>query len=78
MLQKLIAQIAARWPRSYAWPARDIMLAGGQRLHLVGSIHMGTQDMQPLPGGLIKQLQRADALIVEADITQGASPFSHR
>lgn len=78
MLQKLIAQIAARWPRSYAWPARDIMLAGGQRLHLVGSIHMGTQDMQPLPGGLITQLQRADALIVEADITQGASPFSHR
>lgn len=40
------------------------------RFHLVGSIHMGTRDMQPLPVRLLQQLQKADALVVEADITQ--------
>lgn len=78
MLQKIIARLKAYWPQSYAWPACDIVLAGGQQLHLVGSIHMGTRDMQPLPVGLSKRLHQADALIVEADITHGTSPFSHR
>lgn len=66
--------IARVFPASYRWPAQDIQLAD-RRLHLVGSIHMGTRDMQPLPAALLQQLQKADALIVEADITQGASPF---
>ncbi|WP_312242088.1 TraB/GumN family protein [Pantoea sp.] len=61
-------------PASYAWPAVDIRL-GDRQLHLVGSIHMGTQDMQPLPPKLLRLLQQADSLIVEADITTGASPF---
>lgn len=61
---------------AYPWPAVDIRLPGQQHLHLVGSIHMGTQDMAPLPIRLLKKLQTADALIVEADISTNGSPFS--
>lgn len=60
---------------SYRYPALDIRL-GQRHLHLVGSIHMGTRNMLPLPAVLSEKLQQADALIVEADITAGASPFS--
>ncbi|MEL7695962.1 MULTISPECIES: TraB/GumN family protein [Pantoea] len=66
--------ISQLFPASYRWPAIDVRL-GECHLHLVGSIHMGTRDMQPLPARLLRQLQKADALIVEADITQGSSPF---
>ncbi|MEI2267034.1 TraB/GumN family protein [Erwinia sp. CGal63] len=76
---KLLQQAAALWrklsPTRYAYPAQDMTL-GARRLHLVGSIHMGTQTMMPLPTPLQKKLAQADALIVEADITSGASPFS--
>lgn len=60
---------------SYPWPAVDISLPGGRELHLVGSIHMGTRDMSPLPPRLLKKIRRADALIVEADISLNDSPF---
>lgn len=70
-VHRLISQL---FPASYRWPAQDIRL-DNRLLHLVGSIHMGTRDMQPLPTRLLRQLQKADALIVEADITQGGSPF---
>ena len=69
--------ISQLFPASYRWPAMDVRL-GDRQLHLVGSIHMGTRDMQPLPPRLLHRLQQADALIVEADITQGGSPFDHR
>lgn len=59
----------------YSWPAVDVSLPGGRHLHLVGSIHMGTRDMSPLPAKLIKKLQHADALIVEADISGQEAPF---
>ncbi|MDI9220820.1 TraB/GumN family protein [Pantoea sp. EA-12] len=72
-LQQLAATL---FPARYSWPAMDMQL-GDRRLHLAGSIHMGTRDMQPLPEGLLRQLNKADALIVEADITQGASPFTN-
>ncbi|WP_311791764.1 TraB/GumN family protein, partial [Pantoea sp. UBA5923] len=65
-VQGLISRL---FPASYRWPAQDIRL-DDRLLHLVGSIHMGTRDMQPLPARLLRQLQKADALIVEADITQ--------
>ncbi|PIJ50630.1 conjugal transfer protein TraB [Erwinia sp. OLTSP20] len=63
-------------PGRYSWPATDISL-NGSHFHLVGSIHMGTRDMQPLPPALLQKLRQADALIVEADITCGISPFGH-
>ena len=56
----------------YAWPGMDISLPEARRLHLVGSIHMGTRDMAPLPASLLLLLQQASALIVEADITVSA------
>ncbi|MGL5699440.1 MAG: TraB/GumN family protein [Kluyvera sp.] len=61
----------------YNWPALDVSLPGGRHLHLVGSIHMGTRDMAPLPARLIKKLRQADALIVEADISGHETPFSN-
>ncbi|WP_435929354.1 TraB/GumN family protein [Dryocola sp. BD613] len=61
---------------TYPWPALDVALPGQRYLHLVGSIHMGTRDMAPLSQRLIDKLRAADALIVEADISTGGSPFS--
>ncbi|WP_338561746.1 TraB/GumN family protein [Erwinia sp. E_sp_B04_8] len=76
---KLMQGVAALWrkvmPVRYAYPAQDVT-AGQSQLHLVGSIHMGTPTMMPLPAPLQAQLEKADALIVEADITVNTSPFS--
>ncbi|RSK67355.1 conjugal transfer protein TraB [Enterobacter huaxiensis] len=76
LFNRIKASFRALFPRRYAWPGLDISLPGGQHLHLVGSIHMGTQDMSPLPPGLLKLLKHADALIVEADISGHESPFA--
>jgi len=62
-------------PTHYSYPALDISLAGGRHFHLVGSIHMGTQNMSPLPKSLTRKMSQADALIVEADISTNESPF---
>lgn len=59
-------------PVSYAWPAVDLRV-NDSRIHLTGSIHMGTRDMYPLAEPLLKQLRAADALIVEADILSSPS-----
>ncbi len=75
LFQRIKASFRALFPRRYRWPGLDISLPGGQHLHLVGSIHMGTRDMSPLPEGLIARLRSADALIVEADISGNESPF---
>lgn len=53
----------------YAWPGMDVTLPAHRRLHMVGSIHMGTRDMTPLPDQLLSLLRQATALVVEADIT---------
>lgn len=57
------------------WPSVDLTLPGDISLHLVGSIHMGSETMYPLPGPLLERINRADGLIVEADITRPAPPF---
>lgn len=78
---KLLNQLKRLWralrgtPNS--WPAIDLSLPGGRHLHLVGSIHMGTRDMAPLPAKLVKKLRQADALVVEADISGNETPFSN-
>ncbi|CDG20153.1 conserved protein of unknown function [Xenorhabdus poinarii G6] len=76
---KLMTYFSKIWgfnsQRYYPYPAFDITLPQNQQLHLVGSIHMGTQNMYPLSDVLLEQLAQADALIVEADITQTGSPF---
>lgn len=39
---------------------------------------MGSEAMYPLPGPLLERINRADGLIVEADITRPAPPFQDR
>lgn len=63
-------------PVSYPWPAVNLQLPNS-RIHLVGSIHMGTRPMSPLPDPLLKQLQAATALIVEADILNTPAVMPH-
>jgi uncharacterized protein YbaP (TraB family) len=77
LLRHIAAFLGLISPMAYAYPALDITLPGERHLHLVGSIHMGTVDMSPLPPRLAARLRQADALIVEADITGSASPFGH-
>ncbi|MBD2813552.1 TraB/GumN family protein [Xenorhabdus sp. Flor] len=59
----------------YPYPAFDVTLPKNRQLHIVGSIHMGTENMYPLSEVLLEQLEQCDSLIVEADITQSGSPF---
>ncbi|EFH8528578.1 hypothetical protein BF378_001829 [Escherichia coli] len=61
----------------YSWPAIDITLPGNRHFHLIGSIHMGSHDMAPLPARLLKKLKNADALIVEADVSTSDTPFAN-
>lgn len=74
LLRRIATFLGLISPRSYSYPAVDIELVG-HRYHLVGSIHMGTADMSPLPDALLKQLDTATALVVEADISDSRSPF---
>ena len=76
LFSRIKSAFRAHFPRRYPWPGLDMILPGGQHLHLVGSIHMGTLDMSPLPAPLVRLVQKADALVVEADISGNESPFS--
>ncbi len=77
LFQRLKTFFRALRVRHYDWPALDVDLPGGRHLHLVGSIHMGTHGMSPLPAQLLEKLRDADALIVEADIAGSDSPFDN-
>lgn len=77
LLRQLATFLGILSPPSYPYPGIDLQLPGSRHFHLVGSIHMGTEGMFPLPDILLDRLIKADALIVEADITQGGSPFAH-
>lgn len=68
--RKLAAFLGLFSSFSYAYPAQNVELGNWRSLHLVGSIHMGTKDMSPLPHQLAEFIRQADAIIVEADITQ--------
>lgn len=61
---------------AYPYPAIDVRLSKKLKLHIVGSIHMGTNNMFPLSEILLDKLNHADALIVEADITDMRTPFT--
>lgn len=77
LFQSIKSSLRTLFHRRYRWPGLDIRLSGGQQLHLVGSIHMGTRDMSPLPPALIAKIKQADALIVEADISGNETPFNN-
>lgn len=72
VLQRLASLLSDLTPATFPWPGMDVSLTSGRQFHLVGSIHMGTSAMAPLPARLLERLEQAQALIVEADIT--ASP----
>lgn len=78
-MKRLIRQIATFLgllaPAGYRYPALDVEIVNQRQFHLVGSIHMGTVDMFPLPAELLDRLEQATALIVEADISGSDSPF---
>lgn len=77
----LLYRVKALWSalrgHHYTWPAIDISLPGDRHFHLIGSIHMGSREMDPLPTKLLKKLYRADALIVEADVSGDDTPFAN-
>ncbi|ACR68347.1 conjugal transfer protein TraB [Edwardsiella ictaluri] len=75
-LRHLAARFGLLPPPRYPYPALDVNLRSGARLHLVASIHMGNAAMSPLPEPLIQRVRQAQALIVEADITRPDSDIS--
>lgn len=75
LLRRIATFLGFISPLTYTYPAIDVQLANQRQFHLVGSIHMGSLDMAPLPDDLLQQLQHATALIVEADISDIGSPF---
>lgn len=77
LLRRIATFLGIVSPMTYGYPALDITLPGERQFHLVGSIHMGTLNMSPLPARLATRLRQADALIVEADITGSAVPLDH-
>lgn len=76
----LFGRLYERWitllSGGHRWPSVDIRLPGSRIVHLVGSIHMGTPDMAPLPEGLRHHIATADALFVEADIRTDTRAFT--
>jgi uncharacterized protein YbaP (TraB family) len=54
--------------RGFLWEVRK----GKQVAWLLGTIHVGRPEFYPLPPSRLTQLQRADAIVLEADISDGA------
>ncbi|WP_049609405.1 TraB/GumN family protein [Yersinia pekkanenii] len=77
LLRRIAKLLGIVTPTTYRYPALDITLPGERHFHMVGSIHMGTEGMFPLPHPLLDKLNQADALIVEANITEATSPFAN-
>ncbi|MEC5342282.1 TraB/GumN family protein [Brenneria populi] len=77
LLRRIATFLGLISPLAYAYPAVDVHLEDERRFHLVGSIHMGSMGMAPLPDALLQQLHNASALVVEADISDAGSPFQH-
>lgn len=75
LLRQLATWLGVISPLAYAYPAFDVDLTPDRQLHLVGSIHMGSVEMSPLPDVLLQRLKQASALIVEVDISDSGSPF---
>lgn len=54
--------------RGFLWEVRK----GKQIGYLFGTIHVGRPEFYPLPPSRLKQLQRADAIVLEADVSDAA------
>lgn len=54
--------------RGFLWEVRK----GKQVGYLLGTIHVGRPEFYPLPPSRLAQLQRADAIVLEADVSDSA------
>jgi uncharacterized protein YbaP (TraB family) len=54
--------------RGFLWEVRK----GKQVAYLFGTVHVGRPEFYPLPPSRLKLLQRADAIVLEADVSDGA------
>ena len=54
--------------RGFLWEVRK----GKQVAWLLGTIHVGRPEFYPLPASRLAQLQRADAIVLEADISDAS------
>lgn len=54
--------------RGFLWEVRK----GKQVAYLLGTIHVGRPEFYPLPASRLSQLQRADAIVLEADVSDAA------
>jgi hypothetical protein len=54
--------------RGFLWEVRK----GKQVAWLLGTIHVGRPEFYPLPASRLTQVQRADAIVLEADISDAA------
>ncbi len=54
--------------RGFLWEVRK----GQQVAWLLGTIHVGRPEFYPLPPSRLAQLQRADAIVLEADVSDAA------
>lgn len=60
--------------RGLAWRLED----GERHLYLLGSIHVGTPELYPLPRAIFDAFLDSQSLILELDLDEAASPASQR
>ncbi len=58
--------------RGFLWEVRK----GKQVAYLLGTIHVGRPEFYPLPPSRLAQLRRADAFVLEADVSDAARAVS--
>lgn len=59
---------AAGAKRGFLWEARQ----GERRVFLLGTIHIGKPEFHPLSPDIVERLRQADAIAVEADLSEAA------
>ena len=63
----LVAVEARTEAKSFVW---DIRESNGQRSYLLGSVHLGTADLYPLPAAMQRAIKSAQVLVLEARVDQ--------
>ena len=67
LIGALLPSGAQRKPvRGLFWKASS----SGNTIYLLGSVHLGTKEMYPLPDYIEKAFQRSSVLIVEVDLNK--------
>lgn len=69
----LVALLLAGPSWAKSTPAWWLLEKGSRQLVLLGSVHLASPEMYPLPADLMAQFDKADALWVEADLRKAAN-----